>query len=186
MRYTFPAQSDARLMTAVLTRLARPMGWFTGAGMLAVAGVTAVVSDRGLAIVFVGFAVLIVVFLPGRVARQAVRQQSAQIGTPVTYQLDDQGIRTLGGFRENFRPWAAVTAVEEWKGQIAVVLGWRSIWGIPTGGMSADPARHRADHPAFPRHGHAGRRRGLGTLGPVSRCRQGGGCAWSRRGASWR
>jgi hypothetical protein len=55
MRYTFPAHSDARLMTAILTRLARP-----------------------------------------------------------------------------------VTAVEGWKGQIAVFFGRRHIRGIPTGGMSAD------------------------------------------------
>ena len=44
----------------------------------------------------------------------------------------------LGGFQEDFRPWTAVTAVEEWKGQIAVFFGRRNIWGIPTADMTAD------------------------------------------------
>ena len=138
MRYTFPVQPHARLTTAILTRIARPMGWYTGAGMLAVAAVTAVVSDPGLAMVFVAGAIGVVVFLPGEVAKQAVRRQAAKIRPSAAFQLDDEGIRMLGGFQEDFRPWTAVTAVEEWKGQIAVFFGRRNIWGIPTAGMTAD------------------------------------------------
>lgn len=138
MPYTFPAQSDARLTTAVMTRLARPMGWFTGAGMLAVAAVIAVVSDPIPALGLGAFAIVAVVFFPRELAKQAVQRQSSKIGIPLAFQLDDQGIRTFGGFQENFRPWTAVTAVGEWKGQFAVFFGWRSIWGIPTGGMTAE------------------------------------------------
>lgn len=138
MPYTFPAQSDARLLTAIGTRLARPMGWCTGAGMLAVGAVTAVVSDPVLALGFVAFAIVAAVFLPGEVAKHAVQRQSARIGTPVAFQLDDEGIRILGGFEEIFQPWTAVTAVEEWTGQIAVFFGRRRIQGIPTGGMTAE------------------------------------------------
>lgn len=138
MPYTFPAQSDVRLLTAIGTRLARPLGWYTGAGMLVVAAVTAVVSSPVLALGFVAFAIVTVVFFPGEVAKQAAHRQAAKAGIPVAFQLDDQGIRILGGFQEQFRPWTTVTAVEEWKGQIAVFYGRRSIQGIPTGAMTAD------------------------------------------------
>ena len=138
MPFTVPTQSDARLLTAIARRLIRPFAWGVGGIMLLAGGVEALLGLTGPALIQVGLTVPAAWYFQRETARVAVERQRDQASRPVAVQFDTTGIRTSSGFQESFHPWSAVTRVEEWTGQIAVILGWRRAFGIATGGLTEE------------------------------------------------
>ncbi|WP_412738633.1 hypothetical protein [Krasilnikovia sp. MM14-A1259] len=137
---TFQAQGDLKLSLA-LFRLTLLRVW--GVISLVVFAVAALLVWADLVptmgVVFFGVVwVPLVLYSAWTNARHAVQQNSHKLGRPIAYRIDSTGIHATTVFdATEVMPWSTITGVTRTRGQIILWRGWRSSFGIPSGGFSS-------------------------------------------------